>query len=77
MTQTFQEKMNQIMTHWEDNPIAPEFMVKDDIKLMCTVEGIQEQLEKLSQGPGTIMVATADQNNPTSIKIETLSVFKE
>jgi hypothetical protein len=77
MTLTFQEKMNQIMTHWEGNPIAPEFAEKEDIKLMCTVEGIQQQLDKLAQGPGNIMVATADDNNPTSIKIQTLSVFKE
>lgn len=77
MTMTFQERMNQIMTHWEDNPIAPEFANKDDIRLMCTVEGIQKQLDKLAHGPGSIMVATADENNPTSIKIETLSVFKQ
>lgn len=70
----FQEKMDSIVTHWKDYPIAEEFMQQDDVILMGTIEGIQKQIENLPDGLQSIKVVTSDENG--SIKIETISLFK-
>lgn len=69
--------MNKIVEHWEKYPIPNDFSVRDDIKMMSTVEGVLSQLNKLQNGPGTVMVATTDESTMTSIRIQSLSVFKE
>lgn len=74
---TFQEEMDQIVTHWADNPLPAEFKDRDDIRAMSTIEGILNQLSALESGPGTVHVAVTDDTNPNNIIIKTIHIHKD
>lgn len=74
---TFQEQINEIVTHWEKYPVPDDFQNTKQNKNMCTVKGIQKQLDDLPSGDGTIYVAIVDQNTPNSIAIKPINVFKQ
>jgi len=73
----FQEKMNEIMEHWEKYPIPNHIKDNDQSSRISTVEGILTQLNELPPGVGIITVALMDINNPSLLKTETIMVTKE
>lgn len=72
----FQDQMDLILKQWEENPVPLDFQNNEENKLLCSIEGVQTQLDNLSSGAGTIYVALAVKNS-NNIEIKPIHVFKQ
>lgn len=73
---SLEKEMEAIQESWAKHPIPEDFKTTDANKLMCSVEGVQKQIENLPQGEGYIRVAFIHENAMNSIEIKAFKVFK-
>ena len=73
---TFEEQMDIIIEQWEKHPIPEDFQNTEHNKNMCSIEGIQKQLDDLPSGPGVVFAAVAVDDN-SSIEVKQFNIFKQ
>jgi hypothetical protein len=73
---TFEEQMDIIIEQWGRCPIPEDFLTTEHNRNMCSVEGIQKQLDALPSGPGIVLAAVAVENS-SDIEIKQFNIFKQ
>lgn len=73
---SLEQEINIVQESWAKNPIPEDFKSINANKLMCSLEGIQQQIDNLPSGEGQIRVAVVNENALNSIEIKIFKVFK-
>ena len=72
---TLEQQLEEIIELWAKNPLSEEFVSDPGNSRLCTIQGVQQQIENLPSGEGTIIVTFL--NDAQQIEIKTIKVFKQ